>query len=156
MIAHSTRGEQYFRTPKIVPLYAPGVAKPVAFVNPQRRLLYKTTRHFMQKPPGIAFDDGVLQQASDYGVTDIEVTDVTSHHRDTYRCTFDTFLRHAEPVKDRGYGRQLVLRLSYWRKNGQPSEMERQEAAQAARTEAAGMKQLNLFGEVQHDHYHGN
>jgi hypothetical protein len=139
---------QYPRIPKPIPLYAPGCTKPVAFVNLQRRLLYKTVdghRHFVRIPPGIAFDDGVLQQASDYGVTDIEVIDGTSPHRDTYRCTLDTFLRHAEPV-NRGHGRQLALRFSYWRKNGQPSEVERQAEQQAARAEAAGMKQLELFG----------
>lgn len=150
MITHPSRHTKTAHRSNI-PLHAPGVAKPVAFVNPQRRLLYKTVdgrKHFVKVPPGIAFDDDVLRQAGELGATDIEVTDGASPHRDTYRTGLSTFLRHAEVV-NRGHGRQLVLRFSFWRKNGQPSEVERQEEQQAARAEAAGMKQLDLFGEVQ-------
>jgi hypothetical protein len=149
MLSQSRERGQYFSAPKI-PLYVTGHDKPVAFVNPQRRLLYKTVdgqRHFVKIPPGIAFADDVLLQASALNVTHIEVTDGTSPHRDTYRCTIDTFRQHAEVV-NRGHGRQLVLRFSYWRKNGAPSEVERQAEAQAAKAEAAGMKQLGLFVEV--------
>ncbi|RIK26715.1 MAG: hypothetical protein DCC55_39820 [Chloroflexi bacterium] len=140
---------QYPRTQN-TPLYVTGRDKPVAFVNQQRRLLFKTVdgrKHFVKIPPGIAFDDDVLHQAGELGATDIEVTDGASPHRDTYRCTLDTFLRHAEVV-NRGHGRQLVLRFTYWRKNGQPSEIERQAEQQAARAEAAAMQQGSLFGEV--------
>lgn len=144
MIPHPTRHTKTAHRSSI-PLYAPGIDKPVAFVNLQHQLLHKMTRHFMRIPPGIAFDGDVLRQAEEWGVTDIEVTDGVSPHRDTYRCTLDTFLRHAEVV-NRGHGRQLVLRFSFWQKNGQPSEMERQAEQQAARAEAGGMKQLELFG----------
>lgn len=86
---------------KNIPLHAPGVQSPVAFVDPSRRLLFKTVdgkRHFVKIPPGIAFDDDVLRQAGELGATDIEVIDSASAHPDTYRCTMDTFLRHAEVV----------------------------------------------------------
>jgi hypothetical protein len=151
MLSHPQRGVQYLRTRKNIPLYATGHNKPVAFVDPHRRLLRKTVngqKHFVKLPPGIAFADNVLRQASELGAVDIIVTDRASPHRDTYCCTLETFLRHAEVV-DRGFGRQLVLRFSYWRKNGQPSEIEHKAEAQAAKAEAASMRQLSLFGEVQ-------
>ncbi|RIK36217.1 MAG: hypothetical protein DCC55_27965 [Chloroflexi bacterium] len=138
---------QYPRTQN-TPLYVTGRDKPVAFVNQRRRLLFKTVdgrKHFVKIPPGIAFDDDVLRQAGELGATDIEVTDGTSPHRDTYRTGLSTFLRHAEVV-NRGHGRQLVLRFTYWRKNGAPSEIERQAEQQAAKQAAASVVQLGLFG----------
>jgi hypothetical protein len=143
---YSNGSGQYPRTPKVIPLYASGCTKPVAFVNVVKRLLYKTVdgqRHFVKIPPGIAFDDGVWQAASDYGAAEIEVTDGSAGN--VYTTTLATFLKHAEVV-NRGFGRQLVLRFTYWRKNGEPSEVERLTEVQAARAETSLMQQLSLFG----------
>ena len=82
-------------TQRNIPLYAPGITKPFAFVNPNLKLLYKTVdgrRHFVRIPPGIAFDDDILRQAGNLGAVDIAVSD--SEERAIYRCSLDTFLRH--------------------------------------------------------------
>lgn len=131
---------------KPVPLFVAGREKPVAFFSPRQKLLYKTIdgrKHFVRVPPGLAFDDGILQQAGNLGAVDIAVTDGATG--DAYRCALETFLSHCEVV-DRGYGRQLVLRLAWWSRNGQPSEMERIRSTQEAKAAAAEVQQLGLFG----------
>lgn len=143
----NTQRIQHTSGQRNIPLYAPGRDRPVAFFSPPLRLLHKTVadgrRHFLKVPPSIAFDDDILRQAGELGAVDIAVTDGSTGA--IYRCTLGVFRAHCEVV-DRGFGRQLCLRFTWWSRNGAPSEAEQHEAAEDARRRSAEVVQLQLFG----------
>lgn len=92
------------------PLYGDS-GKVVATVEGQE--LYKRiqAKHFLRKPPAIAFDLSVIRQAEELGATHIRVVDTTS--RSVYRVTMKKFRAIGFPV-NRGYGAQMGLTLPHW------------------------------------------
>lgn len=84
-------------------------------------VLYKHvlgSRHQLQRPPGWAVDLRSLEQAEALGATRVEITDVESGQR--YRVSIRT-LRLRGFKLDRGYGRQLALRLELWARGDEPT-----------------------------------
>jgi hypothetical protein len=78
------------------------------------RTLVKTvhgSRHFLRRPPAIAFDADSIDQAEALGTVGIFVDDAETGRR--YSSSMETFLRLAIDI-DRGHGRQLALPLRFW------------------------------------------
>ena len=76
------------------------------------------SRHFLKKPPAIAFDALVLDRAEAEGATVAEVTDV--ENGSIYTASVATIRRDGFKI-DRGYGAQIGLLLREWRRDGEPS-----------------------------------
>lgn len=70
------------------------------------------SKHFMQRPPGIAFDTAILEAAERAGVVVAWVRDRESG--DVYTCQLDAFRQHGRPL-DRGFGPQVCLPFTFWR-----------------------------------------
>ena len=79
------------------------------------------SKHFLQKPPGIAFDVSSLNDAGKAGAVHVEVYDKET--RTTYRATLAHVLEHGRTF-NRGYGEQIVLTFEGWTKRtkGAPSQ----------------------------------
>lgn len=69
------------------------------------------SRHFLQKPPAIAWDVEVIEKAKTRGTTTLEVEDMDSGQ--VYYCQLNTIYTHGFRF-DRGHGRQIGLTLKYW------------------------------------------
>jgi hypothetical protein len=89
--------------------------------------LYKTIKpeHFLRRPPAIAFDVSVLDQAIKAGAVKVIVTDSTGTK---YKANIE-HIRKAGFYFNRGFGDQVGLLLSGW-----------------IRTRKGGLEQLSLFG----------
>lgn len=102
-------------------------------------------RHMLKRPPAIAFDEAVIEQAVQLSAKKIHVVDM--RNRKNYDCTMDTFMEYCK-VFDRGYGKQLYLVLAYWGIDGKPSphdaKLERERLEREAEEERRKM-QLPLF-----------
>jgi hypothetical protein len=72
----------------------------------------KQTKHMLRSPRGWAFDVPILEQASEYGVGDVEVIDTESET--TFTTQLGEFWKHGILI-DRGHGRQRVLPIKYWK-----------------------------------------
>ena len=70
-------------------------------------------KHFLRKPPAIAFDEKSLEKAMSYGAKRVLVLD--THKKDTYTATISQIYKNGMKV-DRGFGKQIALPLSYWKK----------------------------------------
>ena len=95
------------------------------------------SRHFLRRPPAIAFDRATLRDARRAGATRVCI-----HERelgDVYEATIDEIERYGFPVW-RGFGDQIALHLSRWTVNGQPPRTVRTNAETKA-------LQPSLFGE---------
>lgn len=80
------------------------------------------SRHFLQKPAGIAFDAAILDAAERAGVRSVWVRDRETG--DAYTCQLQDFALHAVKV-DRGFGLQWCLPFTFWRvrRAGEPVQM---------------------------------
>lgn len=77
-------------------------------------VLRKTVRrslHFLRKPPGIAFDVRILEEARAAGVLAVLVVESEQAH--IYTASLGDFERWGVPL-NRGYGAQLALPLEHW------------------------------------------
>lgn len=70
------------------------------------------SRHFLHRPPAIAFDVIAFDSAVRLGARRIEVTDTDSG--DCYEATVELVQQYGFPV-NRGFGEQLALHLHQWR-----------------------------------------
>lgn len=88
---------------------------------------YKTVKpqHFLQRPPAIAFDVSVLDQATKAGAVKVVVTDSSTGTQ--YISTIE-HIREAGFYFNRGYGDQVGLTFSGW-----------------IRTRRGQLEQLDLF-----------
>jgi hypothetical protein len=74
-----------------------------------------SSRHFLTRPPAIAFDVGSLRQAENAGASQVDVFDEdTGKH---WRAALTVIWEHGREF-DRGHGRQIYLPLDLW--NQQP------------------------------------
>jgi len=98
------------------------------------------SRHFLRRPPAIAFDRATLRDARQAGATRVRIME--REQGDVYEADLDEVERYGFPVQ-RGHGDQVALHLSRWTVNGQPPRT----ARTAAETKAL---QPGLFdqGEV--------
>jgi hypothetical protein len=83
------------------------------------RYLYKTVSgkiHFLRRPPAIAFDETVINQAIKNEVERIVVLDYDTGT--SYTCTMKQFEMGALKL-DRGFGKQMALPMGKW---NQPEE----------------------------------
>lgn len=71
----------------------------------------QASRHFLRKPPAIAFDVQSLITAQRLGATRVEVTDTESGR--VYRVQLETIRARGVRV-NRGFGDQLALLLHEW------------------------------------------
>jgi hypothetical protein len=80
------------------------------------------SKHFLQKPPGIAFDAAILEAAERAGVQLVRVRDRETG--DVYACQLSEFALHAIRV-DRGFGLQWCLPFAFWRvrRAGEPIQL---------------------------------
>jgi len=95
------------------------------------------SRHFLRRPPAIAFDRSTLQDARRAGATRVRIYE--REQGDVYEADLDEVELHGFPVQ-RGFGDQVALHLSRWTVNGQPPRTARTNAERKA-------LQLGLFGE---------
>jgi hypothetical protein len=70
------------------------------------------SRHFLQKPGGIAFDASILDAAERAGVRSVWVRDRETG--DTFTCQFTDLGLHGVKI-DRGFGPQVCLPFTFWR-----------------------------------------
>ena len=96
-------------------------------------------KHFLRRPPAIAFDRSSLADARRAGAVRIHITDKDTG--DTYEATIDAVEDGGFSVQ-RGFGDQVALPLNQWTVNGQ------EPAATFASNAAAKDAQLPLFGAV--------
>ena len=68
-------------------------------------------RHFLRKPPAIAFDLSSIEQAQEYGAQYIEVLDADSSR--LYSAPIADLLSYGFMV-NRGFGEQIALDLNLW------------------------------------------
>lgn len=73
------------------------------------------SRHLLKKPPAIAFDVSVLEDAARLGAVRVEVRDTESGT--VYRAELADFWQYALRL-NRGFGKQLALPLNRWRVRG--------------------------------------
>jgi len=78
-------------------------------------IFYKTvlgSKHFLKKPPAIAFDIQSIDIAEEYGATKIAVLDMETN---VIYSTTMWDLRDKGFEINRGHGRQIALLLSKWK-----------------------------------------
>ncbi len=68
-------------------------------------------KHMLRKPPAWALDASVLRQLRDLGVERVVI--ITTDWHITYHAPLDAFFAHGFHI-ERGYGRQVGLKLGYW------------------------------------------
>ena len=95
------------------------------------------SRHFLRRPPAIAFDCTTLRDARQAGAMRIRIYE--RERGDVYEADLDEVERFGFRVR-RGFGDQIALHLSRWTVNGQPPRTARTNAETRA-------LQLGLFGE---------
>jgi hypothetical protein len=77
------------------------------------------SRHFLRRPPAIAFDVDSLNQAAANGAIQVQVADNETGF------VYSTTMQHVQERGfefDRGFGRQIALVLSEWTKT-QPGQL---------------------------------
>lgn len=79
----------------------------------------RQSRHFLKRPPAIAFDIHTLIQAEDAGATKVFVTDIETGK--TYRAPISDIWRLGKRF-NRGYGWQIYLPLPKWNAPQAPPE----------------------------------
>lgn len=96
-----------------------------------RKVLH-SSRHFLRRPPAVAFDVFTLDAAEKAGAVHVEVTD--SDTGKTYIATIAD-IRHYALRLDRGHGLQLALPLGRWSVDGATLQADIQAARQCATLE---------------------
>lgn len=69
------------------------------------------SKHFLRRPPAIAFDKSVVEEIQKQNVAKLVIKDRESNH--TYTLTLEEFLFKAFPL-NRGFGAQLACLLKEW------------------------------------------
>lgn len=80
-----------------------------------QRILQKSVvsqQHMLRKPPSWCWAVSVIEEAYDYSVDLIRITDRNSGKM--WTVPFETFVQHSMVI-DRGHGEQLALSLDYWK-----------------------------------------
>jgi hypothetical protein len=75
------------------------------------------SKHFLRKPPAIAFDISSLQHAEEAGATIVQVTDVDNG--EMYRCTMHRIWQKGFEI-DRGHGAQQAVTMENWTTGDNP------------------------------------
>ena len=70
-----------------------------------------SAKHFLRKPPAIAFDVDTLTQAQDLGATRVKIIDLDTNS--IYIASIELIFEKGF-VFNRGYGIQIGLTLNYW------------------------------------------
>tara|TARA_R100001377_G_scaffold65994_1_gene41276 strand:+ start:7728 stop:8150 length:423 start_codon:yes stop_codon:yes gene_type:complete len=70
-----------------------------------------SSKHFLRKPPAIAFDKDCIEKAKKLGAIKIMVHDLDTKKR--FMANYKEFERHAIKL-NRGFGEQLALPISMW------------------------------------------
>ena len=83
------------------------------------------SRHFLRRPPAIAFNRSTLRDARQAGAMRIRIYE--REQGDVYEATLDEIEGYGFPVR-RGFGDQVALHLSRWSVNGQPPRAARTNA----------------------------
>ena len=76
------------------------------------------SKHFLRKPPAIAFDIASLEGAEQAGAKRVEIEDIETGR--VYRTTIARIWRDGVEF-DRGWGRQIYLTLRHWQGQTQGS-----------------------------------
>ena len=71
-----------------------------------------SSKHFLRKPPAIAFDERSILDAEKLGASKLMVHDKDTKRR--YTASYKEFKSNAFKV-DRGFGKQEALAIAYWR-----------------------------------------
>lgn len=71
----------------------------------------KASKHFLRKPPAIAFDKASIDIAKEYGATKIRVLDIEDDV--IYSATMWDLENNGFDI-DRGYGKQVAMLKSKW------------------------------------------
>ena len=70
-----------------------------------------SSKHFLRKPPAIAFDKDCIDKAKKLGATKIMVHDIDTKKR--FMANYKEFEEHSIKL-NRGFGEQLALPISMW------------------------------------------
>jgi hypothetical protein len=70
-----------------------------------------SSKHFLRKPPAIAFDESVIEEIQKQNVAKLVIKDRESNH--TYTLTLEAFLSKSFSL-NRGFGVQLACLLKDW------------------------------------------
>lgn len=81
------------------------------------------SKHFLQRPPAIAFDLSTLHDAQRAGAVYVQVLDTDTPR--TYAQTIDTIFQRGFQF-NRGHGEQIALPLSVWVNDVRAIEAQRQ------------------------------
>lgn len=105
------------RHPVSTPIYVRGRSTPIGFVA--GGVFHKQLRqkHFLKRPPAIAFDRSTLRDATRAGASSIHITN--SDTGATYTATIADVWQNGFPVQ-RGFGDQIALALTRWSIDGGP------------------------------------
>ena len=88
-----------------------------AVVGDTFRKRVQSSKHFLRKPPAIAFDVSTLLDAQRAGATWVKVTDADTGR--VYRASIHAVLQDGFAV-NRGFGAQVALPLSKWATDAEP------------------------------------
>lgn len=91
-----------------------GVVVAAVYDSDAGKYLYKTVsgkKHFLRRPPSIAFDEVVIAKAKELGATHIMVLD--KEDGTVYKCSVTQFEAGALHL-DRGFGKQMALPMGKW------------------------------------------
>lgn len=83
--------------------------------------LVRGSKHFLRKPPAIAFDIPTLEYVRNHGANIVRVID--NETGKSYVASIETIFKHGFEF-NRGYGDQIALEMVYWN-NGDDAEQER-------------------------------
>lgn len=78
-----------------------------------------SSKHFLRRPPAIAFDESTLRDAEAAGARRVEVTDIESGR--VYRASIETIWARGKGF-NRGHGPQWFLPLKEWNRGQAPSQ----------------------------------
>jgi hypothetical protein len=96
---------------KPIPIYVDGKAIGEVRGNVFTKRIY-ASRHFLRRPPAIAFDIDSLHAAQRAGAVFVQVLDGDSNR--TYIQRIETILEKGLAV-NRGFGKQIALPLKLWK-----------------------------------------
>ena len=84
-----------------------------SFTGKVLRKKVRASKHFLRKPPAIAWDVEAIKKADGQGTERLEVEDTDTGQ--VYYCQLQTLFKHGFKF-DRGHGRQIGLTLNYWQR----------------------------------------
>jgi len=90
----------------------------VAEIDTSKSLLRKRLKHFLKRPPGIAFADAHLEIARMHAVVTVFV--LHTETGDSYGAPLEYFARFGRAIGYGEHGSQTALPLEYWSRNGSP------------------------------------